>query len=327
MSAIRNKQRLIHLYRYLMDHTDEDHQATTNDLVDFLTREDANASRKTVKDDIEVLMEEGVDVVVSKSFYNSYFVGSRTFEVPEIKLLADGIAPNKSISKEKKGKLIGKLLSLLSVYQAEKIRKNLYIGNNCGTMSEQIYYSVDRITEAIYEGRKIEFMYHGSARGGAASDTNAGVRIVMTPVIIRSNHDLYYVCGFGTGGKRFEAYRLDHMTRTRVLPLKADPHISGPELTRFLNGMFDMAPGAQTEVTLECANELTDMIRERFGETVEIRRSAQDRFYVKVPVSVSPAFYGWVFRYSPKMRIISPQGVREEYAAKAREAAGIAADK
>jgi predicted DNA-binding transcriptional regulator YafY len=149
----------------------------------------------------------------------------------------------------------------------------------------------------------------------------------MTPVIIRSNHDLYYVCGFGTGGKRFEAYRLDHMTRTRVLPLKADPHISGPELTRFLNGMFDMAPGAQTEVTLECANELTDMIRERFGETVEIRRSAQDRFYVKVPVSVSPAFYGWVFRYSPKMRIISPQGVREEYAAKAREAAGIAADK
>ena len=99
MSAIRNKQRLIHLYRYLMDYTDEDHQATTNDLVDFLTREDANASRKTVKDDIEVLMEEGVDIVVSKSFYNSYFVGSRTFEIPEIKLLVDGIAPNKSISK------------------------------------------------------------------------------------------------------------------------------------------------------------------------------------------------------------------------------------
>ena len=149
MSAIRNKQRLIHLYRYLMDNTDEDHQATTNDLVDFLTREDANASRKTVKDDIEVLMEEGVDIVVSKSFYNSYFVGSRTFEVPEIKFLVDGIAPNRSISKEKKGKLIGKLLSLLSVYQADKIRKNLYIGNNSGTMSEQIYYSVDRITEAI----------------------------------------------------------------------------------------------------------------------------------------------------------------------------------
>ena len=72
MSAIRNKQRLIHLYRYLMQYTDEEHQATTNDLVEFLRQEDANASRKTVKDDIEVLIEEGVDVVVTKSFYNSY---------------------------------------------------------------------------------------------------------------------------------------------------------------------------------------------------------------------------------------------------------------
>ena len=327
MSAIRNKQRLIHLYRYLMDYTDEDHQATTNDLVDFLTREDANASRKTVKDDIEVLMEEGVDIVVSKSFYNSYFVGSRTFEVPEIKFLVDGIAPNRSISKEKKGKLIGKLLSLLSVYQADKIRKNLYIGNNSGTMSEQIYYSVDRITEAINEGRKIEFMHRASARSGASPDTKEGNRIVMTPVMIRSNHDLYYVCGFGSGGRRFEAYRLDRITRTKVLPVKGDPHISGPELSRYLNGMFDMETGAQTEVTLECAHELADMIRERLGEDVEIRKSAHDRFYVKVSVSVSPAFYGWVFRYSPKMRIISPQGVREEFAGKAREAAGATADK
>ena len=327
MSAIRNKQRLIHLYRYLMDYTDEDHQATTNDLVDFLTREDANASRKTVKDDIEVLMEEGIDIVVSKSFYNSYFVGSRTFEIPEIKLLVDGIAPNESISKEKKGKLIGKLLSMLSVYQAEKIRKNLYIRNNSGTTGEHIYYSVDRITEAICEGRKIEFMYRRPGRSRDTSETKGGERIVMTPVMIRSNHDIYYVCGFGTGGRQFVAYRLDHITRTKVLPVKGDSHISGPELSRFLNGMFDMETGALTEVTLECADELTDMIRERFGESVEIRRSSQGRFYVKVSVSVSSAFYGWVFRYSPKMRIISPQGVREEFAGKAREAAGATADK
>ncbi|MBP3882225.1 MAG: WYL domain-containing protein [Lachnospiraceae bacterium] len=327
MSAIRNKQRLIHLYRYLMDNTDEDHQATTNDLVDFLRREDANASRKTVKDDIEVLIEEGIDVIVSKSFYNSYFVGSRIFEVPEIKLLADGIAPNKSISGEKKRKLIGKLLSLLSIHQAEKIEKNLYYGSNSGQVSEQVYYSTDRITEAVYGGRKIEFMYRKPAGSGAASGERESERIVMTPVMIRSSGDLYYVCGFGAGGRKFEVYRLDRMTRTKVLPLKGDPHISGPALSRFLNGMFDMDTGAQKEVTLECADELTDMIRERFGENVEIRRSAQDRFYVKVSVTASPSFYGWVFRYSPKMRIISPQGVREEYAAKAREAAGIAADK
>jgi hypothetical protein len=65
MSAIRNKQRLIHLYRYMMKNTDEEHQATTNELVEFLRKEDANVSRKTVKDDIDVLIEEGIDIVVT----------------------------------------------------------------------------------------------------------------------------------------------------------------------------------------------------------------------------------------------------------------------
>ena len=325
MSAIRNKQRLIHLYRYLMENTDEDHQATTNDLVDFLRREDANASRKTVKDDIEVLIEEGIDVIVSKSFYNSYFVGSRTFEVPEIKLLVDSIAPNKSISREKKKKLVGKLLSMLSVYQAEKIGKNLHYGSNSGPMSEQIYYSTDKIMEAVHEDKKIEFMYHRCPRSKAAAGAREGERVVMTPVSVRSCGDHFYVCGFGAGGRKPEVYRLDHMARTRVLPVKGDPHISGAELSRLLRGMFDMETGVPAEVTLECTDELEEMIRERFGENVEIRRSMQDRFYVKVPVSVSPAFYSWVFRYSPRMRIISPQAVREEYIKRAREAADAAA--
>ena len=142
MSAIRNKQRLIHLYRYLMEYTDEEHQVTTNDLVEFLREEDANASRKTVKDDIEVLVEEGIDIIVNKSFYNSYFVGSRLFEVPEIQLLVDGIASNKSISKEKKEKIIGKLLSLLSVYQAEKVEKNLHYEDHYGSLGGQLYYNI-----------------------------------------------------------------------------------------------------------------------------------------------------------------------------------------
>jgi hypothetical protein len=46
-----------------MKNTDEEHQATTNELVEFLRKEDANVSRKTVKDDIDVLIEEGIDIV------------------------------------------------------------------------------------------------------------------------------------------------------------------------------------------------------------------------------------------------------------------------
>ena len=69
------------------------------------------------------------------------------------------------------------------------------------------------------------------------------------------------------------------------------------------------------------------MIRERFGESAEIWRSTQDSFYVKTLISVSPAFYSWVFRYSPSIRIVSPAEVCEEYAVKVREAAGAVTGK
>ena len=180
MSAIRNKQRLIHLYRYLMENTDEEHQVTTKELVDFLRKEDANVSRKTVRDDLDVLIEEGMDIIVTKSFYNSYFVGSRTFEVPEIKLLVDGVAANKSISKEKKEKIIRKLLSLLSVYQAEKIRKHLHFENNVSFISEQLYYTIDKISDAISENRKISFCYCDPLTAGSIGEAARTERRMVT---------------------------------------------------------------------------------------------------------------------------------------------------
>lgn len=327
MSVIRNKQRLIHLYRYLMEQTDEEHQATTNDLVEFLRREDANASRKTVKDDIEILAKEGVDIIVTKSFYNSYFIGSRRFVIPEIRILIDSILPNRSISRGKKEVIIGKLLSLLSAYQAEKIEQNLYFGNDSGSMNEQLYYNIDRITEAINANRMTEFVYFGAAAAGSAPRSKAGERIVMTPVMIRCDHDLYYVCGYREGEKKPSAYRLDWVTRAKVLPALAQPHPSRAEVIRFLNSLFDMETGVMTEVTLECSNELSDMIRERFEQDAEIWKSTQESFYVKTAISVSPAFYSWIFRYSPMIKIVSPIRVREEYIDRVRAAAGITESK
>ena len=327
MSAIRNKQRLVHLYRYLMKYTDEDHQATTNDLVDFLKKEDANASRKTVKDDIEVLIEEGVDVVVNKSFYNSYFVGSRRFEVPEIRLLVEGLAPNKSISKEKKKELIEKLLSLLSVHQADKIRKRLRCHNDHSSAGGQLYYYIDQITEAIDTNRKIEFLYSTPAPEGTSGRKAERKRLVITPTAIRSGDDYFYLCGFGNEDRQPVLYRLDRIRQTRILPDEGDVCPTEQEIARIRNSLFEMEGGELTAVTLKCSSEMEGVIREKFGNEAEILRSGRENFYVKALVSVSPAFYSWVFRHSPSIRIVSPAKIRNEYIRKIREAAEAAEDR
>lgn len=310
-----------------MKYTDEEHQATTNDLVDFLRKEDANASRKTVKDDIEVLIDEGVDIVVNRSFYNSYFVGSRQFEVPEIRLLVEGLAPNRSISKEKKEELIEKLLSLLSVHQADKIRKHLHCRNVQNTAGGQMYYSIDKITEAIDTNRKVEFLYSTPAPEGVSGRKGDLKRFVITPIAIRSSDDHYYLCGFGNEDRQPVIYRLDCIQQMKILRDEGDAPLTEQEISRIRNSLFEMVVGEFTSVTLKCSDELAGMIREKFGKEAEIWRSGRKNFYVKALVSVSPAFYSWVFRYSPSIRIVSPAKVRNEYIRKIREASESAENK
>ena len=83
--GIRNKQRPFRLLRYLFENTDEEHPVTTSELVEIFQAEDAHASRKTVKDDIDILVKEGFDIITVRSTQNSFFLGSRSLEVPELK--------------------------------------------------------------------------------------------------------------------------------------------------------------------------------------------------------------------------------------------------
>ena len=53
MPDIPNKGRILRLLQYLYLNTDEEHAATTQDLIDALAETGFKANRKTVKDDID----------------------------------------------------------------------------------------------------------------------------------------------------------------------------------------------------------------------------------------------------------------------------------
>ena len=68
--------------------------------------------------DIQILIDQGVDIVCVKSTQNRYFVGSRLFELPELKLLVDAVESSHFITRKKSASLIRKLVSLTSQEQA-----------------------------------------------------------------------------------------------------------------------------------------------------------------------------------------------------------------
>lgn len=101
-TSVRNKQRLLQILDYLYHESDEEHQVSTKELVERFTAEDAHATRKTVKDDIDVLQEEGYDIITRKGFWNYFWMASREFELPELKMLIDAVSASRFITRRRR---------------------------------------------------------------------------------------------------------------------------------------------------------------------------------------------------------------------------------
>ena len=95
--------RVVEMLRYLYQHTDENHTATVTDITAYLKERGIQAVRQTVYADLNALTTAGFDIVIVKSTQNQYFIGSRLFEYPELKMLADAVASSKIISAKKIG--------------------------------------------------------------------------------------------------------------------------------------------------------------------------------------------------------------------------------
>lgn len=323
MSGIRNKQRPFRLLRFLAENTDENHPISTPELVKIFQAEDAHASRKTVKDDIDVLVGEGFDIVTIRSTQNSFFLGNRCLEIPEIKLLIDAVSSSRFISKDKSAALIGKLKRFVSSGQAEKVTRHLYIADRLKAENHQLLYIVDAVTEAINEGKKIRFQYFDYDASKEKILRHGGIFYYVSPYALVWDDNHYYMCGFSDDRAKIMNFRVDRMCSTQKLE---EDVVSLPEdfdMEEYVQRQFRMFQGEETEVVLKCENDMMRYIVDQFGENAETWKSSEDTFCARVNVADSPTFYGWVFAFGGKVRIVSPDKIRENYLAMAKTAAEI----
>ena len=321
MANIRNKQRPFRLLKYLYENTDENHPVSTPELVKIFQAEDAHASRKTVKDDIDVLIGEGFDIVTVRSTQNSFFLANRMFELPEIKLLIDAVSSSRFINREKSAALIEKLTGMVSRAQAEKIRRHLYAADRVKADNHQIYYTVDAITDAIDEGKKICFQYYEYSGDKEKLLRRDGAKYCVSPYALVWDDNHYYMLAFSDDRQIMVNYRVDRMCNTEMTQETAVPMPAGFDMDEYVQHQFRMFAGEEVEVVLECRNEMMKYIVDQFGEDVETRPASEETFFAKVSVADSPTFYGWVFPFEGKVKIAEPQEIQDKYMAMVKAAA------
>ena len=156
-----SKLKLSYLTQIMLEKTDEEHGLTLSQILTELERYDVTAERKSIYADFADMRDKlGIDIIqhkVGKETY--YYVGSREFEVAEIKLLIDAIQSSKFITERKSNELIKKVKRLVSHYQAAQLQRQVYVHGRIKTMNESIYYNVDTLHAAIAKNSKIKFQY------------------------------------------------------------------------------------------------------------------------------------------------------------------------
>ena len=150
------KFKLYRLAQIMLEKTDEEHYITMSEIMEGLAEYNITADRKSIYTDLRDLSVLGIEVEGNRYHYH---VVSRTFELPELKLLVDAIQSSKFITEKKSNALIKKLEKMVSEYDAQKLQRQVYVSGRIKTMNESIYYTVDAIHNAISENKKIKFQY------------------------------------------------------------------------------------------------------------------------------------------------------------------------
>ncbi len=309
------KPRILYLYKILQERTDEEHPLSTTQLIDILNNEyGLSAHRTTISKDIVALQEYGLDVVTIHSTQSKHFVGSRQFELPELKLLIDAVESSKFITQKKSEAIIEKIHTLTSPGQAAKLKRNNFVVDRIKPDNEHIYYIVDAINDAINEGKQISFQYYDYSGLKKKVLKNKGEVYKLSPYKLLWSGDYYYVIGYSEKKNKVINFRVDRIAGTpTILKDNAIPMPEDFDLENFTKEVFFMFSGDEVVVDLRCDNCLMKTMVDRFGEDVTTLAYDMTSFRLQTEVSASPTFFGWVFGFGGKVQILGPESVKEQY--------------
>ena len=308
------KLRLLRLLEILQTESDEQHPISIAEITEMMKeRWGLDAYRITVQKDIEALRTAGYEIETIRTTQNRYYLTSRPFELPELKLLLDAVESSKFITQKKSRELAKKLTAEASEFQRKELRRNITATHRVKANNEQIYYTVDTVNEAINKGKKISFKYTEYTPELKKVFRNDGEEYTLSPYALFWNEDYYYVVGWSDKHENVSVFRADRLYKPEILKEKAVKRPDGFSLDAYSKQIFEMYDGDPVEVRLGCRNDLAKYVVDRFGDKLETKPLSSESFEVTVEVALSPTFYGWLFGFAGGIRILGPSEVIAEY--------------
>lgn len=307
--SANQKLKLLIIKDFLLKKSDEKHPVTIPQIIEELARFDIKAERKSLYGDLEALRVYGLDIVQSKG---NYYVGERSFQTPELKLLVDSIQSSKFITQKKTMTLIKKIEELASMYDAQLLERQVYVRNRVKSMNESVYYNVDSIADAINQDRVIRFKYFEYTVTKERRIRKNGDWYVVSPFALMWGDENYYMLAWDAEAASLKHYRVDKMLDITALKQEREGKeaFAQVDMSAYSKKIFSMFTGEDRSVKLRFRNNLAGAVFDRFGRDVMLIPDGEDHFVVTLELAVSPHFYSCVWPVQFRQRHTRQQNGR-----------------
>ena len=303
------KLKIFYILDYLQKNSHQDKPVGAQELISMLDRQhNISCDRKTVYSDIKALQDYGVDIISLPGRNGGFFVATRNFELPELKLLIDAVQSSRYLTEKKSKELIEKLCNQCNEHDAKLMKRNVLVSGRVKSMNESIYYNVDAIQEAIAENRQITFRYFDWGLDGQRKYRDK--EYAASPYgLCQDNENCYLLALSQRHG--ITSYRVDRMSD---IQLTGDARVPCPELTgknlqEHSSQLFQMYAGEATDVKLRFHRSLVNVVIDRVGKDTMLIPDGEEHFVFTVRVAVSPMFLSWVIGFGGKAKVLYPQSV------------------
>lgn len=300
------KLKILFLKDILYKYTDEEHPMSANEIADILRDQGIEAERKSIYSDIEMLAEYGLDIMKITGRDGGFFMGSREFELAELKLLVDAVMSSKFITKKKSEQLVKKLSEFADEYDADDLKRQLYSINRIKGQNESILYTVDIINSSIRSRKKLCFMYCEWTTEVKLVPKKNGELYTVSPVTLIWDDEYYYLVAYDAQADMIKHYRVDKMKDIFISEERAEKMSSRIDMNAYSGRMFGMFGGELVKIGLQCPNDKIGILIDRFGQDIKITGKDKNTVTVHTEAVLSSQFYGWIASVGPDIRLVSP---------------------
>ena len=300
------KLKIFYILDYLQRNSHADHPVRASELTQMLEQHDIRCERKTVYSDIAALQDYGIDIVSIPGKSGGYYIASRNFDLPELKLLIDAVQSSRFLTEKKSRELIEKLCKECSVHEAKLVRRDVVVSGRVKSMNETIYYNVDAIQEAIGQNRQITFRYFDWNLDGSRKYREKNY--TASPYgLCQDNENCYLLAYSDRHG--ITSYRVDRMAQIQCLEESRIPceELTGKNLVEYANRLFQMFAGDYLDVKMRFHRSLINVVVDRFGRENMLIPDGAEHFVFTARVALSPIFLSWVMSFGGKANILHPE--------------------